>query len=121
MNLKDIQKFVDKKYKPGYEKVVRAGLIATSSAIIKATPVDTGRARANWFPSIGTIKHGTSTLTEVITTIEDAPGKVFYLTNNLPYIKPLEFGSSKQAPQGMVRVAVANFEPAIKKAIANLK
>jgi hypothetical protein len=33
-----------------------------------------------------------------------------YLTNNLPYIKKLEYGSSQQAPRGMARVTIADFE-----------
>lgn len=34
-------------------------------------------------------------------------GELIYITNNLPYIERLEFGHSKQAPAGMVRLSVA--------------
>lgn len=33
---------------------------------------------------------------------------VIYVSNSLPYIVPLEFGHSKQAPAGMVRTAIAD-------------
>ncbi len=134
----EIRKAVDKKYKPGYGQVVRASLIAVSSSIIKMTPVDTGRARANWLPSIDTPKNGTTqsetvNFAAVTSTISDSVGSVFYLTNNLRYIGDLEFGRffgptakvtgdgfSKQAPAGMVRVSIANFEKNIQKAITQL-
>jgi hypothetical protein len=37
-------------------------------------------------------------------------GSIFYLTNNLPYGERLEYGYSKQAPSGMVRITLAEYE-----------
>ena len=37
-------------------------------------------------------------------------GGVFYITNNLPYIMRLEFGSSSQAPAGMARVTCSKWQ-----------
>lgn len=37
-----------------------------------------------------------------------SPGQDIHLTNNLPYIKPLNEGSSHQAPAGFVEVAIEN-------------
>ena len=96
------------------QKVVALQIL---TGVVNMTPVRTGRARGNWQVTIGqpsdaysetkTDKEGGSTISagrgviESITTL----GAV-YLTNNVPYIIPLETGSSTQAPQGMVQVTL---------------
>lgn len=84
--------------------------------IVKGTPVDTGRARANWQGGVNAIpqstlngsdKIGDGTIAKASAKIAQSYGKVYYLANNLPYIYRLEFvGWSKQAPTGWVRAAV---------------
>jgi hypothetical protein len=88
--------------------------------VIMATPVDSGRARANWQVTIGTVPNGTLDLTDKTgqATISRATataaglkaGDVIYLVNNLPYIQRLEDGYSGQAPAGMVGLAVQDFQ-----------
>lgn len=83
-------------------------------AVVLATPVDTGRARGNWFASLNAPSSETTDSTDATGSgaINRAAGIAqraklgdsVWLTNNLPYILPLENGSSKQAPQGMVDV-----------------
>ena len=46
-------------------------------------------------------------------------GQMAYIVNNLPYAIPLEYGHSKQAPHGMVRVTLANFQRIVDEAIRN--
>ena len=43
-------------------------------------------------------------------------GHVFYLVNNLPYIRRLEQGWSQQAPAGMVAVTVSEFQQTVARA-----
>lgn len=84
--------------------------------IVMGTPVDTGRARGNWQASIGSAaggevigsdKSGGTTIAKAQPDIENAPGTVFYISNNLPYIYRLEFeGWSQQAPAGWVRYSI---------------
>ncbi len=113
------------------DQAVRAVCVDLSARVIKATPVDTGRARGNWQATINspasdvsqaTDKSGATAIAAATATAADAPGKVFFLTNNLPYIRVLEYGLygtgpgatvkttrdgySIQAPNGMVRVSV---------------
>lgn len=87
--------------------------LALDDKITAGTPVDTGRARANWFVSEGAPR----TDTTESTTPEQRPqltGRApIYVTNSLPYIVPLEFGHSKQAPHGMVRKALAEVAASI--------
>lgn len=102
--------------------------------IILRTPVDTGRARANWGCTIGkprtamqiesTDKSGGTTTAAMVATVQqfNADGSVF-MVNNLPYVHELEKGSSRQSPQGMVTVTkleMAGFLGS-KAALANLK
>lgn len=86
--------------------------------VVLKTPVDTGRARANWSPSIGApttasypkkrAKTGRSSISAARKATFDwnCIGSIF-LCNNLPYIVALEYGSSKQAPAGMVWVTLS--------------
>ena len=98
------------------------------NGIVQRTPVDTGRARASWAVSVAEpstlyiepvpkAKKGESQ--EVLPPPEfpaeleiDGTQKV-YIVNNLPYIEPLENGHSKQAPNGMVKLALIDAEAEI--------
>jgi len=97
--------------------------------IVEKTPVDTGRARANWQVSVNAPettqvsyrndKHinaerdESGVMSKVIgeggMVIESVElGEDIFITNNLPYIEVLETGDhSDQAPQGMVALSVA--------------
>lgn len=95
------------------------------SKIVYGTPIDTGRARANWIASVGsanlTFRHprtpypqGGAPRTYGQTIVrrnnqilaQIKTGQSAFLTNNLPYIRRLEYGWSRQAPHGMVRNAL---------------
>ena len=111
----DISKFMDKTSKTADAQVRKICLDLVTGIVLK-TPVDTGRARANWFTSTGsptdnitesTDASGSSTIAGSLGAISQATGNVLWITNNLPYIYRLEFeGWSRQAPAGMVRVTV---------------
>jgi hypothetical protein len=98
-------------------KFVRRAAIAADQAVVLATPVDTGRARANWVTSIGRPRFVQSTSVDpgggiaisqglsVIAGYKAGGGGIF-ITNSLDYIGFLEEGSSRQAPNGMTRFAI---------------
>ena len=106
------------------EQVVRGTLLSLSSAIIKDTPVVSGRLRSNWMPSINApklteagITSEASKISEVSSTVASFKfGDIFYLTNNLDYAVPIEFGHSKRFPEGMLRRNVAKYAQAIREA-----
>jgi hypothetical protein len=79
------------------------------------TPVDTGRARANWYLSDGSprIETTQATIPQVYSPGDITGDSIIYITNSLPYIVPLEYGHSKQAPMGMVRIAIAEIMASI--------
>lgn len=126
----DVSKFVEKA-KKNPEKVMRQVSIKLFSAIIKASPVDTGRFRMNWMASGGTPAPGITDATDKSgdKATGNATGFVlkatnwreFTLTNNLPYAQRLEYGWSQQAPQGFVRVNVSRFQQLINEEANKVK
>lgn len=105
-----------KKANISIDRAIRGTSIKLFSAIILASPVDTGRFRANWQasnerPASGEVNGFADPVNKVSTYINGAPfANEFTLANNLPYAYKLEFGYSNQAPQGMVRINVARFQ-----------
>lgn len=92
------------------------------TAIVKSTPVDTGRARSAWIVQsevlIGQVSEGGSISLKEIPN-NKAP-LVFDFRNGVNYIVFLEHGTSKQAPQGMVSVNVKRATDNIRRAIERL-
>ncbi|QFR58869.1 hypothetical protein QA025_gp17 [Salmonella virus VSe101] len=126
----DVTRFVEKA-KKNPEKVMRQVSIKLFSAIIKASPVDTGRFRMNWMASGGTPADGTTDTTDKAGTtatsnaanfvLNAADWHTFTLTNNLPYAQRLEYGWSQQAPQGFVRVNVSRFQQLLNEEASKVK
>lgn len=112
-----------------YEQLVRGTKLKLFTAAVNDTPVDTGRLRGNWqasldSPALHTIE-GAKSDAEVLKQIEDNlgdAGQTSYLTNNLPYAIPIEYGHSKvKAPAGMVRRNVARFQRLVKEELQKLR
>lgn len=73
----------------------------TFGAIQDRTPVDTGHARSGW----------------QIENLSTSPNdRHFRITNSVPYVAYLEYGWSRQAPAGMVRVSLLEGEQRLKRA-----
>jgi hypothetical protein len=98
--------------------------LETQGRLMDKTPVDRGRARANWNVSTGapdTSTDDNATKASVpakqaegasrILRTDFAGGEELFVTNGLPYIKGLEDGHSQQAPAGMVAVTVQELKP----------
>ena len=91
-----------------------------------------GRFRANWqvtfnAPAAGEIDgidpQGSETIargTAVLNAFNSEMAKIWFM-NNLPYGYPLEFeGHSSQAPGGMVRITVTEFQAFVNEAVNTL-
>ena len=138
--LRDLERLVGDRM----DKVVRGTLLDLSRRIVLRTPVGNpslwqgppppgytgGQARGNWQASIGspasgtteaTDKSGTATIAGIAGKTQQAPGNVWYLTNNLPYISILEHdGWSTQAKEGMVRISLRELDRSIDEQVSNL-
>jgi hypothetical protein len=86
-----------------------------------------GRFRGNWqfsidAPAEGVLDQidpaGGVTLAKLKLQVEQLTmGQTAYIVNNLPYAVPLEYGHSRQAPGGMVRITLARFQQIVDEAI----
>lgn len=100
------------------EKTVRAVALVVDSTLVETTPVLTGRARANWNPSLNvpdtTIQEPNRKKSIDPVTSAYKITDTILISNNLPYIKKLNEGSSKQAPAGFVDSALQKGKRAVK-------
>lgn len=107
----DLRKFAEKCNR-SLDDTCRAVAIKWFSSTVMSTPVDTGRLRGNWQITLDSPAQGVTNLldtsgAQVVANISQqvgGVGKVNYLVNNLPYAESIEYGHSKQATQGMVRI-----------------
>lgn len=86
-----------------------------------------GRARGNWQMSFQTLNNnetgaidpsGTGTLSSGMGSLVQAqPFGTIWIFNNVPYIIPLEYGWSGQAPAGMVRISLAEMQAYVDRKI----
>ena len=123
--LRNLDKWV-KKVGGDAEKVTRAVALQMTNEVIQRTRVDTGRARGNWHAEINQAEEKVFefaggghaaipfALSHCNQAIEKMYGHRWILTNNLPYIQPLETLDS------MVRGTVLEFNRAIEAAIKSL-
>ena len=120
---RDLSKAIEKA-KDKAELAARKITIELFSNVILKSPVDTGRFRANWNCSIGSVDKSTSEETDksgagsigrvrAEVTKYTLDGRSIYLANSLPYADRLENGWSDQAPQGMVRLSIIETNNAI--------
>lgn len=111
---------------------IKATAFTMYSSLIKATPVDTGRAKANWQISFDTPETGTTedidktrkggistkSLSRGAAVLDGNKQKypTVWISNNLPYILVLNEGTSTQAPAKFVESAIKrSLNRAIKK------
>lgn len=85
-----------------------------------------GRFRSNWqltagAPASGEIEEiegADETIAKIIVAAGSLTlGEVAFIINNLPYAIPLEYGHSTQAPAGMIRVTIADFQNIVNRVI----
>lgn len=123
---------------------VKKIVIDIFSRVIMRTPVDKGRARSNWVVGLnspaanassrmdtdpGPVTHDGSGKSKAksrmimkVKTANVQNTKSYILTNNVIYAIRLEYGwSRKQAPSGMVRITVREFNRIAQRIAAEIK
>jgi hypothetical protein len=125
----DIARFVAKA-NGNVDLVVRKVALDLFSRVIQKSPIDTGRFKGNWQVAIGSIpagtlevndKDGSATIARVTAEVLGLKaGDVITLVNNLAYARALEYGHSKQAPAGMVRLTVTEYGAVVNKAVGEV-
>ena len=94
----------------------RAVSINLLNGLTRVTPVDTGRARGNWFVGINKSNRNIEQERKAFEAIQQGVGVVssakqlnypeIVISNNLPYIEKLNEGHSKQAPIKFVEIEI---------------
>lgn len=110
---------------------IRYTVMGMAQRLVNRSPVDTGRFRGNWQFGVASVNTDTSSspdssgagsigrIMRGLSTV--ASGQKIFVTNSLPYARRLEYGWSKQAPGGMVRLTVAEFKSVLREAVSNAK
>ncbi len=100
------------------QKEVKIIALDINEGLIDITPVDTGWAKANWIPSIGTPFQGPVGTRDSYDTAEQELGMAsvasqyqlgdgpVFISNNVPYIESLNAGQSPQAPAGFIEAVI---------------
>lgn len=120
-----LRQFAEKYGEQGEEMVATVALEVFRRVVVRS-PVDTGRFRANWQYGVD-VATGKVFDSPAWTPQSPAPAPtepeparsleiVHVISNHLPYARRLEWGHSAQAPAGMVRITVAEFEGIVDKA-----
>lgn len=137
----DLERLVQK-YKARADDVVALTVTKIAAELDKRSPVGDakfwkndppagyigGHFRANWQLGVNVVpraekpgvdRNGTVALPAIVAAIPDqAAGNVYYLANNVPYARRLEYGWSRQAPSGLVGLTVTKFQQFVRNAVA---
>lgn len=99
---------------------LRRGLKVKAKKLRVPTGYTGGRFRGNWQVSVGGVPtqpvdlidpNGSETIARGAAALAGfKAGPSIFIVNNVPYAIPLEYGHSSQAPTGVVRVTVAEFQ-----------
>lgn len=111
---------MDRLFKEAILRKIKNAVFATALQVdrelVNETPVDTGRARANWLPSINSPRTETvgESNAESPLNLNYKLGDTIYIANNLPYIRRLNDGHSQQAPAGFVDKIIQRARSSVK-------
>lgn len=109
------------------DDVVQTIAIKVGTQVITMSPVDTGLFKGNWQMSIDETSSmsllrydqtGDRTIAALAAKANSfTAGQIAYIQNHVLYGYDLEYGSSTQAPDGMVRLTEAQFLRIVEEAV----
>jgi len=109
INFSNLGKVLSVEIKTESENHYKAFALDVFGEVLKNTPVDTGRARANWHIQTHrpdySLDQGQTANEVSYLNAKNIPD--IYISNGLNYIEALEDGYSKQAPNGIINPALA--------------
>jgi hypothetical protein len=106
--MKEVKKMIADNKKQS-NRDIKALYFVGLRTIIKGTPVDEGRARNDWFLTVGAPSglvgrsdeiSGSGSESSLMSMPQDVLNKKIYFTNNLPYIETLEYGGYPNPSNG---------------------
>lgn len=114
------------------ERVAQDALSVLGTRIVIGTPVRDGAAKGNWLASYGAAdtsarpdevdKTGQKSIQRLELSLNGLQvGTEFFFTNSLVYMPRLENGWSLQAPAGMVKTNVADWQNIARRSVNRYK
>lgn len=110
------------------DETLQTIVLKLGESVVTLSPVDTGRFKGNWQLGIDKTTSesllrmdpdGFATLSEIAQKVNSfTAGQIAYLQNHVLYGYDLEYGSSTQAPDGVVRVTAQRFIQIVNEAAA---
>lgn len=127
MNFEDIINQWVEEVEVKTEDILQTSTYLIGKEVVTLSPVDTGLFKGNWQLTIGAPtdhslvrydEDGTQVLSDMSRVVRTfTPGQIAYIQNTVEYGYDLEYGSSNQAPDGMVRITEAKFQMIVDQAI----
>lgn len=109
-------------------KVIVQAASETADAIKFSTPIDTGNTAANWTIGLnGFTMPYDEEITDAFSPVDISrladikKTDTITISNSAPATRPLEYGYSKQAPNGMVRINLKNWNSRVKRIAAEMR
>ena len=104
-------KVLTRGYRERALRIYQDSCIEISRRVIERTPVDTGALRKSWTASKGSIDTSNRGGDFVSVARGLTLGQRYTFGNGQPYARRIEYyGHSPQAPRGMMRVTLAEYE-----------
>lgn len=110
------------------DETLQSIVFKIGETLVTLSPVDTGRFKGNWQLGIDQTTSsslirmdpdGFATLNEIAQKVTSfTAGQIAYLQNHVLYGYDLEYGSSMQAPDGVVRVTAQRFLRIVNEAVS---
>lgn len=131
MSLSNDLKRIAARRKEDLDKIVQASLLEAGSSVVVKSPALDGFLRNSWMSAWGAIDGSTrdadksgsqsiGSLNQKLTDIRfDAD---FFFTNSQPYASKIEYdGHSQQAPDGMLRVSLLDWDKIVARNVQRYK
>lgn len=109
------------------EDILQTATYLVGKEVVTLSPVDTGLFKGNWQLTVGMPtdhslirydEEGTMVLADMARNVRTfTPGQIAYIQNTVEYGYDLEYGSSRQAPDGMVRITAAKWQMIVDQAV----
>lgn len=97
--------------------------VAVGAELVQRTPKDTRKASINWLISwdkprreVFEVRDEAAAVASNFAAINGVHGRELWISNNVPYIRILDTGTSTQAPRGFIRIALRKGAKTVKGA-----
>lgn len=114
---KQLSKLINDKYKPRLLNAPQHAIATLATLVHDETPHDTFAAQRGWRMEINDSLVTNNSGDFIAGARQFKLGDTLKMANSVPYIRRLEYGWSRQAPAGMLRVNAARWDEFVEHGI----